>query len=395
MAYKRLGPFIRPVNSRNTDSSDFPLLGVSIQKILLPSIANTVGTDMSTYKIINKRQFAYGPVTSRNGDKISVALLSQHETGLVSQAYTVFEIINHDELVPEYLMMWFMRPEFDRYARFKSHGSARETFDWDEMYNIELPIPSIEKQREVVAEYRTIVDRIKLNEQISQNLSAMATTIFKSWFIDFEPFGGTMPKDWEVGALKDLVENTIGGDWGKDETFTNSKKILCIRGADIPNVKNGVYSSVPKRFVKANITDDKILKHGNIVIELSGGSPTQQTGRSAIILNASDTLPITCSNFCRALQIRKDYELFVAMYLDYMYQNNVMFIHENSTIGVKNLDLDGLLGQEQIVIPMGDVMNKFNAIIKTLREYLDIQYKIAEELTGLKDLLLSKMATDK
>jgi len=144
--YKPLGKYIQEVNIRNADLQGDLLLGVSIKKVLMPSIANTVGTDMATYKLIKKNQFAYGPVTSRNGDKISVALLDEYENAIVSQAYIVFEIIDHEELDPEYLMMWFRRPEFDRYARFKSHGSARETFDWDEMCNVELPVPDIEKQ---------------------------------------------------------------------------------------------------------------------------------------------------------------------------------------------------------------------------------------------------------
>lgn len=126
--YKRLGDYIKDVNIRNKDLVDIPLLGVSIKKVLMPSIANIIGTDMSTYKLIQKNQFAYGPVTSRNGDKISIAILDEYEKAMVSQAYTVFEVLDENELSPEYLMMWFKRPEFDRYARFMSHGSAREIF---------------------------------------------------------------------------------------------------------------------------------------------------------------------------------------------------------------------------------------------------------------------------
>ena len=128
---KRLGDYIRLVDVRNKNLDVQTLLGVSIQKKLMPSIANTVGTDMSNYKIIQRNQFAYGTVTSRNGDKISIALLKEFEKAIVSQIYLVFEIKDTAELLPDYLMMWFRRPEFDRYARYKSHGSARETFDWN------------------------------------------------------------------------------------------------------------------------------------------------------------------------------------------------------------------------------------------------------------------------
>jgi type I restriction enzyme, S subunit len=169
--YKRLGDYIREVNIRDTDLTVNLLLGVSIQKKFIPSIANIIGTDMSTYKIIKKNQFAYGPVTSRNGDKISIALLEEHDIAIISQAYSPFEVINSDELLPEYLMMWFRRPEFDRYARFMSHGSAREIFGWEELSNTLLPVPSLEKQQEIVREYKILVDRITLNKQIISKLT--------------------------------------------------------------------------------------------------------------------------------------------------------------------------------------------------------------------------------
>ena len=199
-SYKRLGDYIQEVNIRNKDLKQYPLLGVSIRKEMMTSIANTVGTDMSTYKIIQKNQFAYGPVTSRNGDKISIAL-SNEEKALLSQAYVVFETNNL--LLPEYLMMWFRRPEFDRYARYKSHGSAREIFDWQEMSEVMLPIPSVEKQQEMVNEYHTIQNRINLNNQLIAKLEETAQTIYKQWFVDFEfpnspPLEGC-PKDGVVG----------------------------------------------------------------------------------------------------------------------------------------------------------------------------------------------------
>jgi len=194
MSYKTLGDYIHPVNIRNKDLEVTTLLGVSIRKVLMPSIANTIGTNMKTYKIIAKNQFAYGPVTSRNGDKISIALLEEHEIAIVSQAYTVFEVIDDNEVLPEYLMMWFRRPEFDRFTRFKSHGSAREVFDWEELCDTQLPIPTIEKQRQIVAEYNTVTNRIKLNEQLNQKLEATAQALYKHWFVDFEFF--CLPSDY-------------------------------------------------------------------------------------------------------------------------------------------------------------------------------------------------------
>ena len=194
--YKPLGKYIQPVVGRNNDLGDLPLMGLSITKKFIPSIANTIGTDMSTYRTIYKNQFAYGPVTSRNGDKITIALFNDYDKALISQAYIPFEVKNTKELDPEFLMMWFRRPEFDRYARFKSHGSAREIFDWEEMCTTLLPIPSITKQKEIVKEYNVIQNRIALNQQLIQKLEETAQAIYKAWFVEYETDATVLLKEY-------------------------------------------------------------------------------------------------------------------------------------------------------------------------------------------------------
>lgn len=203
--YKRLGDYIREVDVRNRDLEVTKLLGVSISKEFILSIANTIGTDMSSYKVVEPRQFAYGPVTSRNGDKVSIALYKDGEKAIVSQAYTIFEVTNKPELLPEYLMMWFRRPEFDRYARFKSNGSAREIFSWEEMCNIEVPIPPIEQQQKIVAEYNAIQQRIKLNEQLIVKLEETAQAIYRKMFVDGID-KNNLPEGWRMGVLGDVAE---------------------------------------------------------------------------------------------------------------------------------------------------------------------------------------------
>lgn len=173
--YKKLGGYIRPVDERNRDLAITNLQGVSIAKEFVPSIANIIGTDLSTYKIVRTGQFAYGPVTSRNGDKVSIALL-KGEDCIISSSYVPFEVYKPDELLPEYLMLWFMRPEFDRYARFMSNGSAREVFDWDSMCGVELPVPSLPEQRKIVHNYQVITDRIELLRKMNENLVQQGVT---------------------------------------------------------------------------------------------------------------------------------------------------------------------------------------------------------------------------
>ena len=203
--YKKIGEHIRLIDERNKGLQVKQLLGLSISKQFIPSVANIIGTDMENYKIIRRNQFACSTMQVRRDKKMPVALLKDIEEAIVSQAYPVFEVKDEKELLPEYLMMWFRRPEFDRYARFKSHGSAREIFDWEEMCNTLLPIPHIDKQREIVAEYNTIQNRITLNQQLIQKLEETAQAIYREWFvegIDVE----NLPEGWRVGYLSELCD---------------------------------------------------------------------------------------------------------------------------------------------------------------------------------------------
>ena len=181
--YKKLGEYIRPIDERNSNLAITNLQGVSITKEFVPSIANIIGTDLSTYKIVRTGQFAYGPVTSRNGDKVSIALL-KGEDCIISSSYSPFEVYKPDELLPEYLMLWFMRPEFDRYARFMSNGSAREVFDWDCMCGVELPGPPLMEQKKIVQDYQCISNRILLLGKINDCLEQILDSVFKKMFIE-------------------------------------------------------------------------------------------------------------------------------------------------------------------------------------------------------------------
>lgn len=290
--YKRLGKYIKEVNKRNIDLNDFPLLGVSVKKIFIPSIANTVGTDFSKYKIVKRNQFTYIPDTSRRGEKIGLAFLESHNEALVSQAYTVFEVIDDQELLPEYLMMWFRRPEFDRYARVKSHGSVREIFDWNEMCEIELPIPAIEKQGEIVKEYNIIQNRISLNNQLITKLEETAQAIYKQWFVDFEfpdengkPYksnGGEMvwceelekeiPLGWEVEDLDKVTKQVCVGFVGTCYDYYCDREIgvPMLRTTDLNesgmSYKNLKY--VTKEFHHKNKKSH--LKKGDILVARHG-----------------------------------------------------------------------------------------------------------------------------
>ena len=176
--YKQLGEYIRQVDERNKSLMIDNLLGVSIEKRFIPSIANIVGTDLSSYKIVRTGQFAYGPVTSRNGEKISIAYLDGEDC-IISSSYTVFEVAKKDELDSEYLMLWFSRPEFDRYARFHSWGSARETFTWSDLVEVEIPVPALPIQQSISNLYNAYKERKAINDKLKAQIKELCPILIK------------------------------------------------------------------------------------------------------------------------------------------------------------------------------------------------------------------------
>ncbi len=180
MSYKRIGNYIRLFDNRNKDLAVTNLLGVSIQKKFIPSIANISGTDMSVYRVIKKNQFAYSPVTSRNGEKLTIALLKEIDEAILSPAYQVFEVIDENELIPEFLFIAFNRSEFNRFARFNSWGSARETFDWANFCDVQIPIPDIDEQRKFVALYNGLLTNQKTYANSLADLQLICDTYIEN-----------------------------------------------------------------------------------------------------------------------------------------------------------------------------------------------------------------------
>ena len=250
--YKVLGDYIQLVDQRNRDLSVTNLLGVSIEKRFIPSIANIVGTDLSSYKVVRTGQFAYGPVTSRNGEKISIAYLDG-EACIISSSYTVFEVVKKNELDSEYLMLWFSRPEFDRYARYKSHGSVREIFDWNELCMVELPVPAIEEQRNIVKAYKAITDRIALKKQINDNLANTEQAIL----VEMVNKNQTIPTS--LGELVDFID----GDRGKNyPTFDEFAPIGYCLFLNASNVTSTGFNFDTCMFVTEE--KDKLMNKGHL-----------------------------------------------------------------------------------------------------------------------------------
>lgn len=372
--YKRLGDYIREVDVRNRNLEVTKLLGVSISKEFMPSIANTIGTDMSSYKVVEFRQFAYGPVTSRNGDKISISLYREEENAIISQAYTVFEVKNKQELLPEYLMMWFRRPEFDRYARFKSHGSAREIFSWEEMCDVELPIPPIEQQQKIVSEYEAVTHRIHLNEQIIAKLEETAQALYRKMFVD-EIDKEHLPEGWRIGTLGDYVELSQG-----IQVEIEKQSLVKLKGYNrfIRIIDYTPNSSEPPRYV--NIVNKRYFCTVNdIVVIRYGGAGTICRRLEGVIAN----------NLFKVSIIRKLTHNYLYYFLkSEQVQRQIKNSAASSTMpaithsAIKDLDC---------LIPPFDIIKSFDDKANIVeKEILLLQNEICK-LKELQSLLLVKM----
>ena len=367
---KRLGDYIREVDVRNRDLEITKLLGVSISKEFMPSIANTIGTDMSSYKVVEPRQFAYGPVTSRNGDKVSIALYKDDEKAIVSQAYTIFEVKNRQELLPEYLMMWFRRPEFDRYARFKSHGSAREIFSWEEMCDVELPIPSIEQQQKMVSEYEAVTRRNRLNEQIITKLEETAQALYRKMFVDGID-KEHLPEGWRMGTLREIAVITMGQSPDGESYNMEGNGIIFYQGR----------SDFGKRFP---------------TIRMYTTRPTKYANKRDILLSVRapvGDLNVTLYDCCigrglaalRSIDNCQSYLFYQMLSLSDTFNKS----NDEGTI-FGSINRDDLLGLEIMIPPTKDTI-VFEHKALSIDRMIELKNEETRKLTELQSLLLAKM----
>ncbi len=360
--YKILGNYIRLVDERNKNLAVTKLLGVSISKKFIPSIANIVGTDLSNYKIVRTGQFAYGPVTSRNGEKISIAYLDEEDC-IISSSYTVFEVENKEELDPEYLMLWFSRPEFDRYARYKSHGSVREIFDWNELCMVELPVPDIEKQRKIVKAYKTITDRIDLKQKINDNLDATIYAKFQDMFQKSKEilFSGEQLEDWCIKPLSFLADFK----YGKMAT----SEILCEKGFP-------VYSG----YRTVGYCNKYMFKEPQLVVLARGVSGTGEVRISP-----------PC---CHLTNLSIAVLLYDRTYINYLlyYLENDNLISLDSGSAQSQITINDL-SMHKVMLPPYSKVVEFDNIAKQLRSIIDENNKEIEVLEELKKVLLTTISS--
>ena len=384
--YRRLGDFIRQVDVRNTDGKEENLLGVSVQKMFIPSIANTVGTDFTKYKVVKRGQFTYIPDTSRRGDKIGIALLTDYDEGLVSNIYTVFEVKDENELLPEYLMLWFSRPEFDRYARFKSHGSVREIMDWDEMCKVELPVPSIDKQRSIVKAYQTITERIDLKRRINDNLEATAQAVFQDQFASY--YGcDKLPEGYSIVSLDSLCTVKGGKRLPADcELLDDPTEHPYIRVRDVGGSR---YVCLTDQFQYIDEETHQaisryIVNTGDIVISIVG-----TIGLLGKIHSSLDKANLTenCVKLAGIHTVTSDYLYYTLCYKKQIKEIDLL------TVGAVQAKLPMYNIQSmKILVPPAKVIRDFQKKMNALDEQIEANTMEIQKLDELRSVLLAKLS---
>ena len=382
--YRFLGEYIRQVDIRNKEGKKENLLGVSVQKQFIQSIANTVGTDFTKYKIVKKGQFTYIPDTSRRGDKIAIALLEDYEEGLVSNVYTVFEVIDTEKLLPEYLMLWFSRPEFDRYARFKSHGSVREVMDWEEMCKVELPVPDIEKQRKIVKAYKTITDRIALKQKINDNLVAVGTASIQKNvgrgalinLTEAEMDSLTFPEDFKVKTVSEFCAETKSGSTPSriNNEYWENGTISWVKSGE---VHNNITLQTEEYITPLGLSESstKLLPKDTVLMAMYGVT----AGEVGYLAIEATTNQAICGMICRSKA--------EAAYLYFSLIQSQAKISRLSNGGAQDNLSKNFIDNIKIAVPPSEFIEKLN--LAAIVEQMTLNTK---EITLLKELQATVLA---
>ena len=287
-----------------------------------------------------------------------------------------------------------------------------------------IPLPPLAEQKAIAAILGALDDKIELNRRMNATLEAMARALFQSWFVDFDPVRakldgrkpegmdkataalfpdafqespiGPVPKGWKVGVLDELISFVIGGDWGASEpTEDETVSCYCIRGADIPSLQGGGVGKMPTRFLKQSSVEKRQLMDGDLAIEISGGSPTQCTGRPVLIsdaLSKSLSLPIVASNFCRIVKLKSPaFSKFVYCWLRYLYDAGSLFQFETGTTGIKNFAFVLFCEKYPLVVPEQRIAEAFDNAVSPLFVRIQANALQSRTLATLRDTLLPKL----
>ena len=369
MEYKRLGDYIREVNVRNRELKVTKLVGLTIDKAFIPSVANVIGTDLSNYKVIGREQFACSLMQVSRDGKMPVAMFEEDEA-IMSPAYPMFEVIDKTELLPKYLMMWFSRSEFDREASYYAVGGVRGSLTWEDFCNMTLPIPSIDRQREIVEEYETLSRRISLNEHMIQKLEATAQTLYCKMFVDGID-KENLPDGWKMGTLSEIADITMGQSPDGETYNLDGEGMIFYQGRTdfgrkFPTAR--VYTTSPTRYAKEG---DVLLSVRAPVGDLNVAPHDCCIGRGLASLKSKTG----CQSY---------------LYYQLQVLSDVFNVSDDEGTIFGSINKDDLFNIE-IAIPSIDEIKEFESQASKVDYEIQLKDREINILTELQSLLLAKM----
>ena len=394
---RKLGELIEWVDTRNKGVISTNLLGINIEKFFMPSVANIIGTDLSSYKLISKNQFACNPMHVGRDEKMPIALYLNEEPSIVSPAYFVFQPKDLTVVNPEYLMLWFRRAEFDRECWFHTDGSVRGGITWDEILDMSVPVPSIEEQNKIVSSYNDIEKRIKLKKQINDNLAETIKTIFKSWFLEFNAIPnveliqsqyGDIPLGWHYELLGDICECVTKGTTpttlGKDFTDVG---INFVKGESI----NDDHSFNKEMFAHIDEETDTLLKRSRILENDILFTIAGTLGKFALV--DKSILP---ANTNQAVAIIRTSKIPPEMLYSYFIGDwQVEFYKKNIQQAVQaNLSL-GTIKELPILLPDDNGKTRYMERISPIISAIKTNFAEIERLADLQNQLLTKISSSR
>ncbi|MDR0697354.1 MAG: restriction endonuclease subunit S [Christensenellaceae bacterium] len=264
--------------------------------------------------------------------------------------------------------------------------SAYPSINPSDLENLDIKLPPLPTQTAIAKTLSLLDDKITLNNKINAELEEMAREIYEWYFVQ------NKKDDWEIKKLKDVIALQKNGDWGEEQSKGNyTKKVICIRGADINALVGNEYFNAPKRYILTKNTS-KILQPNDFIIEISGGSPTQSTGRIAYLpmdlIKGFDT-PLICSNFCKAISLKsEDYFYWFYFLWQKLYSVGAFFGYEGKTSGIKNFLFDTFVESYDVIIPPQKILQEFQAIVKPMFDKIVTNRQENFELATLRDWLL-------
>lgn len=384
--YKTIEELVDKIDERNADGSVSELIGVSIDKCFIKSVANTNGTDLSKYKIIKKNDFAVSLMQVSRDSKIPVARLEEYDVAIMSPAYPIFRVKDENVILPEYLDMWFKRPEFDREAAFIAVGGVRGSMPWEEFAKMKLPVPSIEEQRKVVQAYKTVTDRIALKKQINDNLEATAHAIFQEEFSSY--YGADeLPDGYSIVPLDSLCTVKGGKRLPADcELLDSPTEHPYIRVRDVGSSR---YVCLTDQFQYIDEETHSaisryIVNTGDIVISIVG-----TIGLLGKVHSSLDKANLTenCVKLADIHTVTSDY-----LYYTLCYKKQTKEI-ELLTVGAVQAKLPMYNIQSmKILVPPTKIIEDFQRKIDVLNEQIEANTVEVQKLLELQSVLQAKLS---